>query len=199
MQIKPAADEAIKESTPVFQWTEPQDAARYHVQLATDETFTHLLMDEKTITSSTFQPARRLTPGTYFWRVATTDHSGKIGPFSDPQPFRKLPPQPDMSDATLDAKELVFRWRRADQEQTFRCQIAMTADFSELVIDETMKEPQVSLKAFEPGDYFIRIALVDTDGYAGPFAPFQKVTIAPPPTHPAAFITAGIIFLLIIL
>jgi hypothetical protein len=132
----------------------------------------------------------------YYWRVATVDDDGKIGPFSDSQKFRRTPPSPDMSDAEMDVAEMVFRWRKAEPGQSYKCQIAITNEFSDLLVDSQVVEPQYSLQQFEPDTYYIRVAIVDSDGFAGPFGPYQTVKIPAPPPSPWAFIIPGTIMLL---
>jgi hypothetical protein len=90
-----------------------------------------------------------LAPGTYFWRVATTDINGKSGPFSDPQPFSKSPANPDITDSQLDTGEMVFSWRRGESGQKYRCQVSSDKDFNRIVADEIVTDSRYSFKDFD--------------------------------------------------
>lgn len=187
MQVRPVAEAILEEVRPAFQWTRPGEAARYIFQLATDESFGSPVVEE-VVEQPAYTPVVDLDPGVYYWRVATIDSTGKQGPYSDPQQLRRTPPQPDMSDAAMDTEQLEFRWRKAEDDQSFKCQVARDASFADLLVDESVKEPRYSLKHLQPGEYFIRVAIVDADGYAGPFGAYQTVRVPSPPPHPLAFI-----------
>lgn len=199
LQIKPGADAVIEEAVPAFQWSEPQDASGYRFQLSRDVQFKQLLHDESGFDTTIFTPDQEIAPGVYYWRVATVDKDNKTGPFSDPQKFRRTPPSPDMSDAKLDMEEMVFRWRKGEPGQTYKCQVSSDTDFSNILVDEEVKEPQYSLQNFTSGFYYIRIAVIDSDGYAGPFSPYQTIRVPDPPPHPLTFLVPVIFGLIIIL
>ncbi len=199
IQIKPLSEAVIKITTPTFQWGEPQDAAGYRFQLARDNQFRQILNDTTELSKTIFTPQLTIDPGVYFWRVATIDRNGKVGPFSNLQQFRLTPPSPDISDATLDTEEMIFRWREGDPGQTYICQVSSDTEFSEIIVDQETAEPHYTLTNLQAGSYYMRIAIVDTDGFAGAFSPFQKIEVPPPPVHPLALIIPGLIFLIVLL
>lgn len=184
MPIKPADDEVLGEAKPVFQWSEPENVSEYGFQLARDDRFNRILLDEQRYGKTMFTPDREIEPGLYYWRVASIDRDGNKGPFGDHQRFRRTPPSPDMSDAAMDTKEMVFRWRKGEPGQKYRCQISRDPDFTSLVADSLLAEPRYSLKDFDSGSYYVRVAIVDTDGFAGPFSPYQKIRVPFPPPSP---------------
>jgi len=198
LQIQPVAEAVLEEATPSFQWSEPQDVSGYRFQLAGDEHFKQLIIDQSSLIKTLFTPDQEIIPGVYYWRVATVNKKGKTGPFSDPQQFRRTPPSPDMSDAKLDTKEMVFRWRQGEPGQTYKCQVSRDTSFSNTLVDAEVTDPQYSLKSFDSGSYYIRVAVIDSDGYAGPFSPYQTIKVPDPPPHPLTFIVP-VIFILIIL
>lgn len=199
MQVTPMADAVLQQSSPMFQWSEPQDAEQYWFQLAADESFDKPVSEMKGLADTTYTPDIEVVPGVYYWRVASVNGKGKIGPFSDSQKFRRTPPSPDMSDAEMDVEEMTFRWRKAEPGQSFTCQIAQNPEFTDLLTDQQVTTPHYSLKEFEPGTYYIRVAIVDSDGFAGPFGPYQTVKVPAPPPSPWAFIIPGAIMLLFML
>ncbi len=197
LQIAPAAETFVKETTPTFTWSEPQGAASYKFQLAPDELFEQILIDEMAHPATNYTLSFKLNPGIYFWRVATTDNKGKTGPFSDPLPFRRSPSNPDISGSELDNKEMVFRWRKGKHDQKYRCQISSDTEFESIVSDEVVTKPQYSFKNFSYSSYYIRVANIDADGYQGPFSPFQKVVVTTP-SYWAWFVPGFLLIMLLL-
>ena len=173
------------------------DISGYSFQLAADETFDNMLIDVQDITETSFRPELKLKPGEYYWRVATKDKEGEVGPFSDHQQFRRSPDGPDISASELDTSEMVFRWREGAGISKYRCQISSDEKFSTIVADEVVTEPHYSFSDLNYGTYFIRVAAIDTDGYQGPFSPPQKAQIPAPQW--IAWLMAAPILLLILL
>lgn len=180
LQIEPVADAYILEPTPTFKWSEPGDAFGYRFQIAQDALFEQLVVDEPGYDKTSLTLTSELAPGTYFWRVATTDINGKSGPFSDPQPFSKSPANPDITDSQLDTGEMVFSWRRGESGQKYRCQVSSDKDFNRIVADEIVTDSRYSFKDFDHGSYYIKIAVIDTSGNQSPFSPYQKAVVPPP-------------------
>lgn len=58
--------------------------------------------------ASRLTPEQPLEPGSYYWRVAVRDSSGRQGPFSDPQSFR-LQPTLQLQPPEVTADALTFR------------------------------------------------------------------------------------------
>ncbi len=200
LQIQPPAKAVLDQPRVTFQWSKPQDVTHYRFQLSGSSQFEQpLIADETDLDTTIVTPDHELKPGVYHWRVASVSSEGKVGPFSDPQEFRRTPAQPDMSGAEMDTGELVFRWQQGEPEQTFRFQMSRDLNFSELLIDEELTDSFYSLKQFDYGSYYIRIAITGADGYRGPFGPYQTVEIPPPPPHPLSFIIPAIITLIVIL
>jgi hypothetical protein len=50
-------------------WAHSPDAARYRIQLTSDDKFTHPVVDIDRIEGTSVLPARSLPPGDYFWRA----------------------------------------------------------------------------------------------------------------------------------
>jgi hypothetical protein len=95
--ISPYNGENLATSTITLSWTEPPENAfpvRYHVQVATNGTFTPVYWDSGWIleTSCTTPP---LPDNFYYWWVQARDNAGNLGEFSVSRTFRvdTLPPQ----------------------------------------------------------------------------------------------------------
>ena len=199
IRIQPIADGVEEDPQPTFQWSEPQQVSGYVFQLADNQQLEKKIIDVQHHPDTEFHINFPLTPGQYFWRVAALDLAGEPGPFSDLQKFRISPPAPDMSQAKLDEKEMVFRWKKARPEQQYRFQLSTDSSFTDILVDEHVTEPQYSLQQLEVGSYYIRVGIVDVDGFQGPFSPYQKVEVAPPPQPWLMVVIPALFFLIAIL
>lgn len=196
MIIQPKAGALLKESSPTFEWAQPEEANFYTFQLSDTADFSKLIFSQNNYSENLLSLEMQLSAGRYFWRVASVDKQQHQGPFNG-QEFRIVPPSPDMTDARMDENMRVFHWPKSSVAASYRCQIASDPDFSDLIIDKQVTEPAYNLEDIPPGKYFIRIAVIDLDGYEGPFSASQKFAIPQPPSLWNYAIP--IIFLLIVL
>jgi hypothetical protein len=75
-------DGSTVSSNPVFSWTAVTGAAKYRVQVSTQSDFSPLVYNVDTVNRKATPPAD-LPLGLLYWRVAGTDGSSGIGPFSE--------------------------------------------------------------------------------------------------------------------
>lgn len=68
-------------------WTAVPEADHYHLQLSDGSLFTRLLLDIEHV-SATRVDLPPLRTGTYYWRVAAVDHTGREGRWSEVRKFR---------------------------------------------------------------------------------------------------------------
>ncbi|PRC94231.1 FecR domain-containing protein [Solimicrobium silvestre] len=162
-----------------FSWSEAADAAFYHLQIASDAEFQHLLQDHPKL-SATHYSADQLPIGHFFWRVASISQKNGVddhGPFGDVEnvellaPTKDLPPFKDSGGATMN-----LSWS-AEPGQTFVLQMSDDAAFTHLILDQQLPAPEFNLPRPKPGIYFIRVKAIDADGYVGAFSGTQTITI----------------------
>ena len=73
--------------TPALKWQESQGATSYGVQIAMDEKFTEIIVEQEKLTTTEFTvPGGKLFPGKYFWRVNTAGVTG-ISDWTKPRWF----------------------------------------------------------------------------------------------------------------
>lgn len=176
--INPAHQSAVLEKSLAFEWSEPQNAAAYHFQLAADEDFAAPLLDVADYAKSRLIPDRTLEPGRYVWRVAVRDSTGEQGPFSDPQSFR-LQPTPRMQAPEVTADAMTFRWSAGLPGQQYQFQLARDVGFEDIVISTRVSEPQLTIRRPESGFHYLRMRVIDADGYVGPYGPVQRIDVPP--------------------
>ncbi len=163
-------------------WTTNPDAARYRIQIASDEKFGQPIADIDGVEGTTIMPARKLPPGDYFWRARSIRADGDLGPWGDPQAFllRPLPANPEPP--KIDERELTFAWS-GEPGQAFLFQFARDAQFADIVAEQPLDGATTTLARPEAGTYHMRVRATDPDGFVGPFTRAQIVQVpkVPPP------------------
>ncbi|GAB3785450.1 FecR domain-containing protein [Dyella agri] len=177
--MEPQPGSKVRDARPHFHWTENTEAASYAWQLASDDAFQHLLGEQATLTGDGVRAPQALPLGHYWWRIASRDRNGKLGPYSDPMPFDRVaePPVPAMNAPKHSGKQMDFGWQAGLPGQHYRVQMARDLDFAHPVLDTTVAEPTLQIPKPAHGTWFLRVRTIDTDGYAGPWSPAQKVKL----------------------
>jgi hypothetical protein len=176
--MQPVDQSIVLENALVFEWSEPQNATAYHFQLATDERFTTPLLDLAEQAGSRLTLDRPLEPGRYYWRVATRNAADQNGPFSDPQFFR-LQATPKLQAPEVATGAVTFRWSAGLPGQRYEFQLARDINFENLMVNQRVSEPQLTIPRPESGFCYLRMRTVDADGYLGPYGPTQRIDIPP--------------------
>ena len=195
----PTPEEVVRVKNPDFVWSVPQGADGYLFQLARSADFAAPLLSEDDLRSPSISVAEELPPGEYHWRVATRQ-SGETGPFSDPQPFtvRPAPTSPELEPPEVTDNRIVLRWRAANPGQQYEYQLARDSEFRELVASEVVTEPEAVLEEAATGYYFLRVRVIDVDGYVGSFGTSQQIYV-PPNSYWPAVAPLSILLLLLLL
>lgn len=173
----PAPGAGVPEDKPPMSWGESAAISRYHLQVARDQAFSDLVMDDDAITASHATTAVALPPGIYYWRVASITAAEGQGPYSDIQQFRRLPPAPPMEAPAVDKEHMSVRWRAGEPGQTFQFQLAAEEDFATPVIDMRVDGAEARFKRPKGGAYFMRVKTIDSDGTEGAYGTVQKIDV----------------------
>lgn len=101
--VEPSDGASDTSLTPAFGWDGLSDIDEYRIQIATDDGFGDIVVDEAVTETTGFTPASELALGTeYFWRVQGSNLCGG-GEWSEPRSFTtRLEPEAELSDETLD-------------------------------------------------------------------------------------------------
>lgn len=175
--MEPLPGNKVRDERPRFQWTQNLQAASYMWQLANDAQFTQLLANEPQLSGDSVRAPQRLPYGRYYWRIASRDNSGKLGPFSNPMPF-DLVPQPSAPEVgkPKSAGHLVsFGWQAGAPGQRYHIQLDRSPDFMHPQVDQTLDQPVLQIRKPGSGAWYVRVQTIDTDGYAGPWGEVQKI------------------------
>ncbi len=166
-----------------LQWAQQLEGERVRVQIARDPEFKQLRVDFPEARGTEF--LTELEAGTYFWRTASVERSGKQGPFSDATQFIQRPAaiSPLIQPPDFDSGKVVYQWAPSESGQSFRYQLSADSQFQNLLLDQTTRETSVSFHTPPAGTYYFRVRATDADGYAGQFGSPQVLTIqGPAPT-----------------
>lgn len=177
--IEPQPNGKVRDTRPHFRWTESAEAASYAWQLASDEGFVHLLGEQATLAGDGVRAPNALPLGRYWWRIASRDKQGKLGPYSDPMPFDLVaePPAPALNAPQHSGKDMDFGWQAGLPGQRYQVQMARDADFAQPTLDQTVAQPSLQIPKPGHGTWYLRVRTLDNDGYAGPWSPAQKVKL----------------------
>ena len=194
MRIKPRDRAVLTDPHPTFLWSTPEQAKSYIFQLADNREFKTPRIELKEYDKTSLRLEKELEPGTYYWRVAGRDAAGAAGPWGLTMSFRIPTPAPDMTNPAIDDKAMVFRWQAAGAKQRYRVQVATDAGFTHLLANETTDQARFEMHSPQPGDYYIRVAIIEPDGFQGPFSSPQRLKVPSPP-NPWALVLAPLFFL----
>lgn len=198
LTLEPTPEAVLRVPQPPLSWTESQDIAGYQLQLAAIDSFASTLVDVSITDVTEFTPPKELAPGTYYWRVAARDNDGSLGPYGDTRVFTYTPPSPvpDLAPPEVGDEGMVMFLPELDEGQEFIVQVARDTDFEKMVADEHLAESKFVLKPKKGGKHYIRVAVVESDGYVGDYGNTQEVEI--PRVWPGKLakilISVGIVF-----
>ncbi len=186
--ISPATDSTVREENPEFQWATIAGAAQYRFELSAEDSFqTPLLaLQEK---STVLRLPQALSPGRYFWRVATEVPGGRVGSYSDPIAFtvRTLQESGPL-ESKADQQGITFHWREGAPGQHFRFQLSRSPDFSKTRVDQRVDDSRITLSRLPPGTWYLRAQAIGEDGFEGPLPAAQSVKI---PCTVCKFVAGG--------
>jgi len=188
--IEPQPGSKAHATRPEFRWTENEEAASYAWQLSSSEDFTQPLASDMTVNGNHVRAPQTIPYAHYFWRVASRDKAGKLGPYTAAMPFDLVPepPAPEPGAPKHEHGDFVLSWPAGTPGQRYRIQMARKADFSNATVDETLDKPELSLHKLSSGRWYARVQTIDTDGYVGPWGPVQRTSV---PCAACRWVAAG--------
>lgn len=168
----------LRAETLAFKWTQTKDAKYYRLQVATDEQFAQVVLDQDRIIDVEFSTAK-LALGNYFWRVATIAEKNGLadqGPFSSAQSFSLMATQGLNPFNDNGENNISFSWP-SEVGQHFLVQIAKDITFKNIFLSKETDRPNLDLPRPEAGTYYIRVQATDADRFVGQFSQPQKFEI----------------------
>lgn len=159
-------------------------AVAYRTQIARDESFSALLFDKTA--QSPVARVRDLPDGDYLLRVRGIDASGFEGFDARHRMTIDARPEPPFLISPGDGAKIgdprpAFRWTARQAAVTYRFQLARDGGFADLLFDKPdIAGETVALDADLPaGEYFWRVAAIESGNDQGPFSDLQRLRRVP--------------------
>ena len=162
---------ALIERTPIrFRWAANPTAAGYRVQIEREK-LAGAIFDEALFRApeASFPD---LPDGRYALRVRAIDANGLEGYNALSEPFAQL------DTPTFEKGQINFKWSEPLPGQKFRVQVARDEGFHSTVHDVTQTANYLTLKSPGAGRYFVRVGVIDPDGFVAPYGPTQQLDVA---------------------
>src|SRR5690606_28748401 len=137
-----------------FSWLAVDGADAYQLQVASQAQFATLL-HETTLTQTQYDLPLALQAGRYYWR-ARSIQGNELGPWGDTRILEYRPQRDASPSAVQQGSALVLRWD-AEPAQRFVAELSQHQNSSSLQAQIRTDEPQWTLDALAPGDYFFRV------------------------------------------
>jgi len=177
--LAPVDGGTVQQQDVTLEWTEGENAIGYRVQLARDEAFADLLLDD-TLQAQTGRTVTGLASGTYYWRVASVargkDGSPDMGPYGDPRRFIVRLPAGNNVALEQDGDRLTLAWD-GEPGQRYWVQVSGDPNFATIAAEQRTSERQWAVEGLPAGEYFLRIQATDSDGFVREFTRPQRFRI----------------------
>ncbi len=179
--MEPRPDRTVRVTRPRFQWTSPAEARSYRFQLSADADYQTILAENDAVATTGLESPVELGAGEYFWRVATRDAGGEVGPFGDTQTFelRPTPLAPAEAQTQIGEDVVDLRWPAGLPGQIYEVQFASDETFSADLRSELLDKPELTMSRPEKSLWF-RVRTIDIDGHQGPYGTVQRILIPEP-------------------
>ncbi len=168
LRARPEPPVALMPGSGSLAWQPAAEANGYRLQLARDRAFTTLVAEHDTDALSV-EPA--LPAGDYQWRIASRRAGGTLGPWSDPV-LLSVRKAPGAAALTVYNGRARFAWS-GEPGRIYDFQLARDAGFKDLLAEQRIGEPAVTVPLPSSGSYYLRLRATDPDGVAGPWSAVQ--------------------------
>jgi hypothetical protein len=175
----PVSGREYKTVTMEFSWLSVADAVGYSLQIGEDPEFIKVV-EERELGDEVSYKTKALEPKTYYFRILSKAADGYRGVYSDAIEFSLLPPPPAPTSEPpkVTRKEITIQWQNFGQGFSYHFQMSRDEDFNEIVVDERVEEPQITLKKPKKGGvYYVRVSSVNSEGFEGHYAQPQSFKV----------------------
>ena len=158
-----------------FTWPAGLEGQKLQLQFARTARFETTLID--TTIDTMEAEIQRPAGSEFFMRTRRIDSDGYAETFSKAERVTLNEPFADLEAPELEKGRLMFKWSAPLPGQKFRFQVARDQNFNATVHDANLTENHLTLKNPGAGRYFVRVGLIDQDGFVAPFGPTQQFDV----------------------
>lgn len=186
----------------IFEWADAENASQYHIQIATAANFSSLVADVGGLAQSSYASIDLAAGTTYYWRVQSTGDGGTsdwaeaysfvtASDVVDPPSLPTLQ-SPANGANNLPTASVSLAWSAAAAATSYNVQVATTADFSVILIDQAGFTETIStlsnLEEFTT--YYWRVQAAGPGGESAWTDAYRFTTVASSTVPPAPALTA---------
>ncbi len=142
-----------------FAWPAGAEAKSYHLQVARDASFATTVIEERGLVAPLLPKIASLKPGTYYWRVASTDSDGDVSKFSTVSSFSISSPAVQLLKTKITGASAAFAWT-GESAGMYQLQLATDENFRNVVSVKEVQGNQLKLGDLSRGFYFARVRVV---------------------------------------
>jgi hypothetical protein len=172
---------------PALDWNDVAGASKYRIQVSTSSTFSTFLVNDATLTSSSYTPSSDLPEGTIYWRASSIDDAGNESSFPTADSFiiDATPPNvPTLTVYTPDPTNdntptLSWSNESASGAAKYRIQISAASDFSSFLVNDgnVTATSYTPSSALPEGVIYWRASSIDNVGNESSFPAADSFTI----------------------
>ncbi len=195
---QPADGTAFRTARPQLSWSTLPATATVHLQVARDPRFNDIVLEVTDYALDSWRPAQPLSPGRYYWRLASQRADGDEGPFGAPRRFylQAVPLRPQVRPPRIAGYRVGLSWSAVPHGVRYRCQLAASEAFAEIIWEQAVVEPRCETGWLAPGTYYFRVQGISAEGVAGPFSLVVSFDLTPVTYLP---VLLGVLLLLLLL
>ncbi|MBK7057802.1 MAG: FecR domain-containing protein [Leptospiraceae bacterium] len=160
---------AVEKEKFVLNWKGSPEYTNYEVQISDDKSFNNILENQK-VTKNFHVPSKYLKKNSYYWRVRGITKDGKNSNYStskfeikEPASLEFIFPKDNEEFAVRQSDKIDFKWNKVDLYGNFKLEISNKPDFTSIYKSETTASFGTSLDGFNPGTYYVRLSLVNSE------------------------------------
>ena len=141
-----------------FGWDASVGASAYRLQLAANDTFTPLLVDQSAIATTSHVVNMTFGSSRFFWRVAAIGADGKPRAFSEARAVHVRSSKLKITPVVV-GNLSQLKWRGGN-DQTYQYEVARRENFADILQTRLTRESTLLLEGLSKGAYFVRIRVV---------------------------------------
>jgi hypothetical protein len=181
--LQPGDGKVLRGTPAKLRWSASADAHRYILEIAATPDFNAPVTQVANLEETQYVTAAGTPPGTYYWRVKSVATDGKVGPAGDVRHWQvKAVPDKVEANVSEDDDGLVASWREGPPGARYQVQLGEDPDFRALQIDKTVAMPRIGIVPVGGQVRYLRVRIVEDDGYLGPWGVVQRIDPLPDTT-----------------